>query len=107
MTMQARRLVKSPMTGTFSSHGKSADMTCGMVSPTIMQNAIMPPNALPLRPKSEIGSRRAPQGIEGTHNAHCAIWAVLVSLCTLDGQTDGPTDIAINPGFPKHALTVA
>lgn len=79
MTIQARRLVRRPRTGTRSSHGNIAEITCGIVSPTIMQKATIPPNALPLRQQS--GFTVAYLGLEyprkrgeaGTHNAHCAI----------------------------------
>lgn len=79
-----------------SSQGKSAEITCGMVSPMTTQNANMPPNALPLGQQSgfvlghlgarvpthkdedEGGRMRRERGT-GTHNAHCAIYTVLAT----------------------------
>jgi hypothetical protein len=49
----ARLLVRRPRTGTDCSDGNNALMTCGMLSPMIMQKAIMPPKAL-LYPVSTI-----------------------------------------------------
>lgn len=46
MIMTACLLVKSHRKGVSGKVGKAAAMTCGMVSPTMMQNAIMPPKAL-------------------------------------------------------------
>ena len=46
MTMTARRSVRSHKNGVLGNDGNSAARTCGIVSPTIMQNAIMPPKAL-------------------------------------------------------------
>lgn len=46
MTITARRSVRSHKNDMFSRDGKSAFMTCGIVSPIMMQNAIIPPNAL-------------------------------------------------------------
>ena len=48
MTMTARLLVKSHRKGTFGREGNNAVRTCGMLSPTMMQNATMPPKALAL-----------------------------------------------------------
>ena len=45
-TITARRSVNNQRKGVVGREGKSAARTCGMVSPTIMQNAIIPPNAL-------------------------------------------------------------
>jgi hypothetical protein len=42
----ARRFVRSQRNGISSSEGKSAASTRGIVSPTMTQKAIMPPNAL-------------------------------------------------------------
>ena len=39
-------LVNSQRKGMDRNEGKAAASTCGMVSPTIIQNAIMPPKAL-------------------------------------------------------------
>ena len=42
----ARRFVRSHKNDIFSNEGNKAFMTCGMVSPIMIQKAIMPPNAL-------------------------------------------------------------
>src|SRR4051812_28325329 len=44
-TMTARRSVRSQRNDISRRDGNNAPSTCGMVSPTIMQNATMPPNA--------------------------------------------------------------
>ena len=44
--MTARLSVKSRRKGVFGNEGKSALMTCGILSPTMIQNANMPPKAL-------------------------------------------------------------
>lgn len=46
MIITARRFVKSQRNGMSDKEGNKADITCGMVSPTIMQNASIPPKAL-------------------------------------------------------------
>jgi len=46
ITMTARLFVKSQRKGMSEREGKMAAITWGIVSPTMMQNAIMPPNAL-------------------------------------------------------------
>ena len=46
MTITACRLVKSQRKGMVRKEGKAAASTCGIVSPTMIQNAIMPPKAL-------------------------------------------------------------
>ena len=45
MTMTALRFVKRLRTGIFSKFGHTAAKTCGIVSPTMIPNATMPPNA--------------------------------------------------------------
>lgn len=45
-TITACLLVKSHRKGVFGKEGKAAAITCGMVSPTIIQKANMPPKAL-------------------------------------------------------------
>ncbi len=42
----ARLSVRSQRKGTLCNEGNTADKTWGIVSPTIIQNATMPPNAL-------------------------------------------------------------
>lgn len=44
--MTALRFVKSHRKGVLGKEGKAAAITCGMVSPTMIQKATMPPNAL-------------------------------------------------------------
>lgn len=44
--MTAFLSVKSHRKGVLGKEGKAAAMTCGMVSPTIIQKATIPPNAL-------------------------------------------------------------
>lgn len=44
--MTAFLSVKSHRKGILVKEGKAAAMTCGMVSPTMIQKATMPPNAL-------------------------------------------------------------
>ena len=44
--MTARRFVKSHRNGMLANEGKRASRTFGMVSPTMTQNATMPPKAL-------------------------------------------------------------
>ena len=46
MIMTACLFVKSQRKGVFGNDGKAAAITCGMVSPTMIQNATMPPKAL-------------------------------------------------------------
>ena len=46
ITMIARLLVRSQRKGVFDREGNKAIMTLGIVSPTMMQKAIMPPKAL-------------------------------------------------------------
>jgi hypothetical protein len=46
MMITACLLVKSHRKGIDRKEGNAAANTCGIVSPTIMQNAIMPPKAL-------------------------------------------------------------
>lgn len=46
MIMTACLFVKSHRKGVLGNDGKAAAMTCGMVSPTMIQNATMPPKAL-------------------------------------------------------------
>ncbi len=46
IVMTARLSVKSHRKGVFGNVGKSALMTWGILSPTIIQKAIMPPKAL-------------------------------------------------------------
>jgi hypothetical protein len=45
-TIMALRSASSQRNGMSSSEGNNAAMTCGIVSPIIMQNASIPPNAL-------------------------------------------------------------
>lgn len=45
-TMTARLSVSSHSTGVVGNDGKMATVMWGIVSPTMMQNATMPPNAL-------------------------------------------------------------
>lgn len=45
-TMTARLSVSSHRNGVSGNEGNRASKTCGIVSPTMMQNAIMPPKAL-------------------------------------------------------------
>lgn len=44
--MTAFLFVKSHRKGVLGKEGKAAAMTCGMVSPTMIQKATIPPNAL-------------------------------------------------------------
>ena len=44
--MTALLFVKAERTGMWDKEGKRAARTCGIVSPTITQNAIIPPKAL-------------------------------------------------------------
>lgn len=46
ITMTACLFARSHKKGADGRDGKMAVMTCGMVSPTMMQKAIMPPKAL-------------------------------------------------------------
>jgi len=46
ITMTARLSVNSHKKGLLGSEGNTAATTCGIVSPMIIQNASMPPNAL-------------------------------------------------------------
>lgn len=46
MMMTAFLFVKSHRKGVLGKEGKAAAMTCGIVSPTIIQKATIPPNAL-------------------------------------------------------------
>ncbi len=46
MIITARRLVKSQRNDMSDKAGNIAAMTCGIVSPTTMQKASIPPNAL-------------------------------------------------------------
>lgn len=50
----------------FSREGKNPTMTCGIVSPTIMQNAIMPPKAL----RKKLAMERIVKKVSGPYNAH-------------------------------------
>ena len=81
----ARRSVRSQRKDMSSKEGKSAEMTVGIVSPTIMQNATMPPNALHL----SVSNQSEHLYIFHTYNAHCA------------------TLIATKPDFPKQCSIVA
>ena len=67
MMMTARLFVKSQRKGVFGNEGNKAARTCGIVSPTIMQKAIIPPKALfmsyiSIPPYCELNL--------GTYNAH-------------------------------------
>jgi hypothetical protein len=64
ITITACLFARSHKKGVDGREGKIAVMTCGMVSPTIMQKAIMPPKAL-----WEEVSRVFPI-INDTHKAH-------------------------------------
>lgn len=86
MTMMALLFVSSHRNGIFASPGINAANTCGIVSPMMMQNASMPPNAL-----TTAISQAYLKFVAGvtTYKAH---WATL---------------IAISPLFPKQCSTVA
>ena len=69
MTMTKRRSENSQSTGVSERCGKIAVKTCGMLSPTITQNATIPPNAL-WRP---ISAYLHAQQVElGAHKINCA-----------------------------------
>ncbi len=55
--MTACLFVKSQRNGVLDKDGKAAAMTCGMVSPTMIQKANMPPKALSERGVSNESAR--------------------------------------------------
>ena len=79
MTITARLFVKSQRKGMSLRDGNMAAITCGMVSPTMIQNAIMPPNAL-----CQDRSVTARQCRSSTYKAHCATYI----QCQLDDHLD-------------------
>ena len=101
-TMTARRSVKSHKTGVFERDGKVAAKTCGIVSPTMMQKASMPPNALymlvgvlvgpaGLRLQGPLGDgdgNEARPAIAVFHGGLEGVCAAELRIC--DNEADGP-----------------
>ena len=68
ITITARISASNHRKWVFGNEGNNAIITWGMVSPTMMQNATMPPKALKCINDEIIGFRDSE-----THNAHWAI----------------------------------
>lgn len=99
--MTAFLFVKSHKKGVLVKEGKAAAMTCGMVSPTMIQKATMPPNAL----------NKACQQLH-SGNRSIGLQSPLSDLNLeinhiVSQPVKPPTDIAMSPDLPKQYSMVA
>lgn len=101
MTMTARLSVNSHKNGMLDNAGNKALMTCGMVSPTMMQKAIMPPKALTIH-LSEL--QRGKKGI-CSQSPLGDLSEKLSDCCMRVGSLR--TEIAMSPDLPKQYSAVA
>lgn len=85
ITIMALLSVRSQRNGVSGNDGTKAVMTCGMLSPTMMQNATMPPNALKMDNQGNGFVKDAGR----TYKAH---WAI---------------EMATRPDLPKQCCMVA
>lgn len=63
ITIIARLSVRSQRKGVSDKEGKMAIKTCGIVSPTMMQNAIIPPKALERLSLADVLGHESPRGL--------------------------------------------
>ena len=98
--MTARLSVKSHRKGVCGNAGKSALMTWGILSPTMIQKAIMPPKAL-----NKIVSFTQQLGFDHLQSPLSYLDQSVSGLLLERG--DGHTDIAMSPDLPKQRSMVA
>lgn len=94
MTMTALRSARSHRKGVLVKEGNNAVMTCGMLSPTMMQKAIIPPKALWETVSGELPSRSQ------THTRPIVQAATNYSPSRIQGRPGRLTEMAISPDLP-------